>query len=67
MMLRTVIRTKDHQLAFHEAARWVYSRGSDKLKELWRYVELEIVIQTQGNIGRLKTAFSYASIEVGKK
>jgi len=38
MMLRTIIKTKDHQLAFYEAARWVYSRGCDRLKELWRFV-----------------------------
>jgi hypothetical protein len=62
MMLRTIIKTKDHQLAFHEAARWVYSRGSEKLKELWKYVELDVVIHAQGNVGKLKTSFTYACI-----
>ena len=28
---------------------------------------MDIVIPAQGNMGRLKTAFSYACIEVGKK
>ena len=67
MMLRTIIKTKDHQLAFYEAARWVYSRGCEKIKELWRIIELEIIIRTQGNMGRLKTAFTYTCMEVGKK
>jgi hypothetical protein len=61
MLIRTIIKTKDHQLAFYEAARWVYSRGCEKLKELWKYVELDIVIQSSCNMGQLKTAFTYAS------
>jgi len=40
LMLRLIIRTRDQELAFYEASKWVYSRGSDRLKELWRYVEL---------------------------
>ena len=42
MMLRIIIRERDHELAFYEASKWVYSRGSDKLRDLWRYVELDI-------------------------
>jgi hypothetical protein len=42
MTLKTIIKTKDHQLAFHEAARWVYSRGCERLRELWKYVEFDI-------------------------
>lgn len=67
MILRNIIKTKDHQFAFHEAARWVYSRGCDKLKELWKYVELDITIHAQGNVGKLKTAFTYALSEISKK
>ena len=61
MMLRTIIKTKDHQLAFYEAARWVYSRGCEKLKELWKYVEFDIEISPSCNNGKLKNAFIYAS------
>jgi ADP-ribosylglycohydrolase len=45
----------------------VYSRGSERLRELWRYVELEAEIQSRGNMGRLKTSFTYACIEINRK
>jgi hypothetical protein len=67
MTLRTIIKTKDHQLAFYEAARWVYSRGCEKLKELWKYVEFDVEIPSLSNMGKLKTAFTYASTEINKK
>lgn len=38
LLLRTIFKTRDHELAFYEASKWVYSRGSEKLKELWRFV-----------------------------
>lgn len=40
LLLRTIFKTRDHELAFYEASKWVYSRGSEKVKELWRSVEL---------------------------
>lgn len=67
IMLRIIMKTRDQELAFYEASKWVYSRGTDKLKELWRYVELDIEIPTRGNTGKLKTAFTYACIEINKK
>ena len=45
----------------------MYSRGSERLRELWRYVELEAEIQSRGNMGRLKTSFTYACIEINRK
>jgi hypothetical protein len=32
MMLRIIMKTRDQELAFYEASKWVYSRGSDKLR-----------------------------------
>lgn len=66
-MLRVIIKTRDQELAYYEAAKWVYSRGSEKLRELWRFVEMEAEIQSRGNIGKLKTSFTYACIEVNRK
>jgi ADP-ribosylglycohydrolase len=66
-MLRVIIRTRDQELAYYEAAKWVYSRGSEKLRDLWRFVEMEAEIQSRGNIGKLKTSFTYACIEVNRK
>lgn len=67
MMLRTIIKTKDHQLAYYEAARWVYSRGCEKLKDLWKYVEYDIELPSSSSMGKLKTAFTYASVSINKK
>jgi hypothetical protein len=67
MMLRIIVKTKDHELAFYEASKWVYSRGSEKLKDLWRHVELDIEISSKNNIGKLKTSFTYACIEINKR
>lgn len=67
MMLRIIFKTKDHELAFYEASKWVYSRGSDKLRDLWRHVELEVEISSKNNIGKLKTSFTYACIEINKR
>lgn len=62
LMLRIIFKTRDQELAFYEASKWVYSRGSEKLRDLWRYVELDIEIPTGGNTGKLKTSFTYACI-----
>ena len=54
-------------MAFYEPSKWVYSRGSEKLRDLWRFVELDIEIRSRGNTGKLKTAFTYACIEINRK
>lgn len=66
-MLRIIFKTRDHEYAFYEAAKWVYSRGSDKLKDLWRCVELDIDINSRSSIGKLKSSFTYACVEVNKR
>lgn len=66
-MLRIIILTRDHERAFFEGSKWIYDKGSDKLKDLWNIVERGIEIPSPGNMGRLKTAFTYACIEMSKK
>ena len=67
MMLRIIFKTRDHELAFYEAAKWVYSRGCEKLKDLWRIIELEVEINPRNNIGKLRSSFSFACIEMNKR
>lgn len=65
-ILKTVITTRDHELAFYEASKWVYANGSSKLLELWGVIEKGVEIKSSGNMGRLKTSFTYACIEINR-
>lgn len=38
-ILKTIILTRDHGLAFYEASKKVYQSGSQKLIELWKVIE----------------------------
>ena len=53
--------------AYHHTSKWVYDYGSQKLLELWKAIEKEVMIPSRGNLGKLKTSFTYAFIEVNRK
>ena len=57
---------KNPEVAFHSASKWVYDYGSAKLLELWKVIEKGVFIPSRGNLGKLKTSFSYAFIEVNR-
>ena len=57
---------KDPGYAFYHASTWVYDYGSPKLLELWKQIEKEVFIPSRGNLGKLKTAFTYACIEINR-
>jgi ADP-ribosylglycohydrolase len=59
--------THDHERAFYSASKWTYEHGSKKLMELWKVVEKSIEIPSRGNMGKLKTSFTYSCIEINKK
>ena len=66
-ILRIIMLTGDHERAFYEASKWVYEEGSEKLKDLWYLVEHSIEIGSRGNMGNLKTSFTFSCIEINKK
>lgn len=66
-ILRIIILTRDEQRAFYEASKWVYEHGSTKLVELWKAIEKGIQIPSKGNMGKLKTCFTYSCIEINKR
>jgi hypothetical protein len=59
--------THDHERAFYAASKWAYEHGSKKLMELWKVVEKRIEIPSRGNMGKLKTSFTYSCIEINNK
>ena len=65
--LRTIILIDDHEKAYYDACKWVYEKGSDRLKQLWKIVEHGDEIPSRGNMGKLKTAFTYSFNELAKK
>ena len=38
-ILKSIILTRDHGLAFFEASKWVYEKGSERLIDLWKIIE----------------------------
>jgi hypothetical protein len=54
--------THDHERAFYAASKWTYEHGSQRLMELWKVVEKSIEIPSRGNMGKLKTSFTYSCI-----
>jgi hypothetical protein len=45
----------------------VYRHSNKKLKELWKIIENKTKIPSHGNMGKLKTSFTYSCIEINKK
>lgn len=38
-IIRSILKTGDHELAIHEVSKWVYLNGSDKVIDLWKLSE----------------------------
>lgn len=38
-ILRCIIKTGDHMLAYHQAAQYVCNFGSEQMLELWKCIE----------------------------
>lgn len=66
-ILRCIFLTKDEERAFYEASKWVYENGGEKMREIWKIIERNIEIPSRGNMGKLKTSFTYACIEINKR
>ena len=64
-ILRCIITTGDHMLAYHQAAQNVYNFGSEQMTDLWRCIEegLEPVITT-ANAKKLHNPFVFAVNEM---
>ena len=58
--------TGNSEIAFHETSKWVYDYGTKKLLELWKAIEKGVLIPSRGNLGKLKTSFTYAFIEASR-
>lgn len=56
----------DHEEVFYIIAKHIYDYGSEEIQSLWQVVEKRHVIPSKGNLGRLKTSFTYAFIELNQ-
>jgi hypothetical protein len=56
----------DHEEVFYLIAKSIYDSGSDELQALWQIVEKGHIVPSKGNLGRLKTSFTYAFIELNQ-
>jgi|JI6StandDraft_1071083.scaffolds.fasta_scaffold18566_6 ADP-ribosylglycohydrolase len=56
----------DHEEAFYLISKSIYDSGSEELQNLWQIVEKGSIIPSKGNLGRLKTSFTYAFIELNQ-